>query len=227
MSLNVRLIAVFLCSALSLLPGQLAAQDDGREPMSEKVAEQTMRDFARCVVNNKKREAKAIEFLRVPDNDPRQMVLGKEIAVGGCAPPGSQMRFQPDLFSRSVYTALYRKYYSKTQPSSANWTEPTDYQSEYAVMTTPVSKVQLALRAFADCTASGDLAAAHRFAVSEMRGDEEKAALPGVMVHMQKCLPEGTQLRFSRTVLKGLVAESLYKMHQRSRSVAQVAGEAK
>lgn len=212
---------------LPLLPGPLAAQDGGMDKMSERMAEQTMRDFARCVVSSKKREVKALAFLKVPDGDPLQLQLGKEIAVGGCAPPGSEMRFQPDLFSRSVYTALYRKYYGKTSPESGQWAAVSDYRSEYSVSTTPVPDMQLALRDFADCTARGDVLAAHRFAISEMRGSEEKAALPGVMVWMQKCLPEGTQLRFSRTILKGLLAESLYKMRQRSTVTATSTGEAK
>jgi hypothetical protein len=226
MSAQTRLLSVVCCFSVWLAPCQLSAQDGDAEELSVKAAEQTMRDFARCVVSSKKREAKAVEFLKVPDGDPRQRDLGTKIAVSGCAPTGSKMQFQPDLFSRSVYTALYRKYYGKTPPETDKWTVATDYTSEYSVSTTPVRQQQLALRAFADCTASGDAPAAHRFAISEMRGSEEKAALPSVMVWLQKCLPEGTQLRFSRTVLKGLLAESLYKMRQRSLVTATSKGEA-
>jgi hypothetical protein len=220
MNMSHKCSAFLALTIASLLSAPLIAQDDDREKANEKVAEQTMRDFARCVVSNKKREAKALEFLRQPDGDPKQLALGKEIAVGGCAPPGSQMRFQPDLFSRSVYTALYRKYYGKLAPDNAVVTMPTDYSVEYAVSSTPVPQSQLALRAFGDCTVASDAAAAHRFAISEMRGSDEKTALPGVMPSLEKCLQEGTKLKFSRTVLKGIIAESLYKIRQRSASAA-------
>jgi hypothetical protein len=199
-----------------------ANENDGRVAMDQKAAERAMRDFTKCVVSSSKREAKASEFLKIPDGDPKQGVLGQEIAVGGCAQPGSQMRFSNDLFSRAVYTALYGKYFKKAVPENLVFESGADYASEYVVTTVPVDPRQIMFRTFADCTVQNDAISAHKFALSEMHSKDEVAALPLVMTAMQSCLSKGSQLRFSRTVLKGLVAESLYKARQK-----QAAGEAK
>ena len=199
-----------------------ANENDGRVAMDQKAAERAMRDFSKCVISSSKREAKALEFLKIPDGDPQQGVLGRAIAVGDCAQPGSQMRFSNDLFSRAVYTALYSKYFKNSAPENLVFESGTDYSLEYVVTTVPVDPKQIMFRTFADCTVQNDAVSAHKFALSEMHSKDEVVALPLVMTAMQSCLSKGSQLRFSRTVLKGLVAESLYKARQK-----QAAGEAK
>ena len=208
---------MFGLTAIALLSSSASAtnENDGRVALDQKAAENAMRDFAKCVVSSSKREAKALEFLKIPDGDPQQEVLGKAISVSGCAMPGSQMRFSGDLFSRAIYTALYGKYYKKTAPENLVFETLDNYQSEFVTTGTPVQPSQIAFRTFADCTVKGDAAAAHRFALSEIKSKAEIAALPMVMEAMQQCLSKGSQLRFSRTVLKGLVAESLYKARQK------------
>jgi hypothetical protein len=198
--------------------------NDGREAASRKEAERIMRDFAKCVVSTKSREAKAMAFLQLPDGDPQQSVQGSEIAMSGCAPPGSQMRFKPELFSRSIYTALYRKYYYKSVPADFADLEPADYRLEYNSSSVPVLTEQLALRTFADCTVRQNAAAAHQFAITEMQSNAEKEAVPAITASMQQCLNTGATLKFSRTILKGLIAESLYKFRRRQpAAVASVA----
>jgi hypothetical protein len=214
---SLKLFTATLILAVPAVPAmalQSRTPDDGREQATQKQAERTMRDFARCVVANKKREAKAVEFLKLPDGDPHQFIQGNGIASSGCAPPGSQMRFQPDLFSRSIYAALYTKYYLKDPPADLSAIAPADYQLEYK-STTAVSPQQLALRTFADCTVRGDVLAAHNFAISEIQSVAEKDTVPRVVAAMQQCLETGSTLKFSRTILKGLVAESLYKFRKR------------
>ena len=208
---------MFGLTVVALLASSVSAanENDGRVAMDQKAAERAMLDFAKCVVSSKKREAKAMEFLKIPDGDPMQEELGKAISVSGCAMPGSQMRFSGDLFSRAIYTALYGKYYKKTAPENLVFDTTDNYQSEFVTTGTPVGASQIAFRRFADCTVKGDANAAHNFALSEIKSKDEVAALPLVMTAMQSCLSKGSQLRFSRTVLKGLVAESLYKARQK------------
>jgi hypothetical protein len=216
------LAAMSFCamSVVTLASPAAAQTDDGREPASQRVAEKTMADFARCVVSNKKRQAQAMAYLQIPDGDPAQGAAGSALASKDCAPRGSQMRFQPDLFARSIYTALYRKYYFKTVPGELPTSQASDYQSEYKVTSTPVGNMQMALRVFGDCTVLQDPKAAHEFAISEMRGQSERAAVPAVVAAMQGCVNTGSTLKFSRTMLKGIIAESLYKMRSRQTSVA-------
>ena len=225
MTFTVRLLSGLTAIAL-LASSAIATGDiDGRVALDQKAAERAMLDFAKCVVSSKKREAKALEFLKIPDGDPMQEKLGKAISVSGCAMPGSQMRFSGDLFSRAIYTALYGKYYQKTEPENLVFETIDNYQSEFVTTGTPLQPSQIAFRTFADCTVKSDAAAAHRFALSDIKSKAEIAALPLVMEAMQNCLSQGSQLRFSRTVLKGLVAESLYKARQKQ-ALAK-AGEAK
>ena len=218
---------MFGLTAIALLSSAALAanENDDRVAMDQKAAERAMRDFTKCVVSSSKREAKALEFLEIPDGDPKQGELGRAIAFGGCAQPGSQMRFSSDLFSRAVYTALYGKYFKKAAPENLVIESGTDYSTEYVVTTVPVDPKQIMFRTFADCTVQNDAVSAHKFALSEMHSDAEVAALPLVMTAMQSCLSKGSQLRFSRTVLKGLVAESLYKARQKQ-ALAK-AGESK
>ncbi len=208
----VALILGAVFSASSISP---AVAGDGMEKSSASEAEKAMAAFAKCVIDSKKRQEKALAYLMIPNGDPRQNVEGSAIAKSECAMPGSEMRFQGDLFAGTLYTALYRKYYAKTFPGDLSTIEPAVYESEFKVTTTPVGTEQLALRAFGDCAVLQNPKAAHDFAISEMRGQNEKAALPAVIEATGLCVSAGSTLKFSRTILKGIIAESLFKMRNR------------
>jgi hypothetical protein len=75
----------------------------------------------------------------------------------------------------------------------------------------PLSDKQIALRQVGDCAASRALSAAHHFTVAKVRSDDEAAHLPAVVQALSQCLSRGEQAAFSRPMLKGMLAESLYK----------------
>jgi hypothetical protein len=213
-------LALIMGAVISACAISPAVADDSMEKSSASEAEKVMANFAKCVIGSKKRQEKALAYLMIPNGDPRQNVEGSAIAKSECAMPGSQMRFQGDLFAGTLYTALYRKFYVKTPPGDLSAIEPAVYESEFKVTTTPVGTEQLALRAFGDCAVLQNPAAAHDFAISEMRGQNEKAALPAVVEATGLCVSAGSTLKFSRTILKGVIAESLYKMRNRQAAAA-------
>jgi hypothetical protein len=213
--------AIVLCAIFSASFPRTAYADDGMEKSSARDAEKAMADFAKCVIGSKKRQERALAYLMIPNGDPKQNIEGSAIAKSECARPGSQMRFQGDLFAGTIYTALYRKSYIKTPPGDLSTLEPAVYESEFKVTTTPVGEQQLALRAFGDCAVLQNPKAAHDFAISEMRGQNEKAVLPAVIDATGQCLSAGATLKFSRTILKGIIAESLFKMRNRQGSMAK------
>jgi hypothetical protein len=214
------------CALLSILSPPVFAKadtrNDGREAASEMEGEKAMAEFAQCVVRSNSREKKALAYLQIPESDPALHHAGYQIARSDCARRGAQMRFKETLFSRSLYTALYQKYYRATPPADDLNIAPADYRSEFTVTKIPVGDAQLALRTFGDCATKQNPKAVHDFVLSDLRSEAEKATVSKVVESLQQCLELDMTLKFSRTILKGLVAESLYKA--RKRDVRTVAG---
>jgi hypothetical protein len=204
---------------LSILASPILAKadtpNDGREAASEMESEKAMAEFAKCVVRSNGREKKALAYLQIPESDPAITAAGYQIARSDCARTGAQMRFKETLFSRSLYTALYQKYYRATPPADGLNIVPADYRSEFTVTKIPVGDAQLALRAFGDCATKQNPKAVHDFVLSDLRSEAEKATVSKVVESLQQCLAPDVTLKFSRTLLKGLVAESLYKARKR------------
>jgi hypothetical protein len=178
-------------------------------------AEQTMARFSRCIVRTANQRALQ-HFLRaVPDGQAFQ-IAGRRLTREYCVPrvPGatSQLRFRPDLLRSALYSALYRRDFAASTPPDVAAIPPLLFSSEFDAPAAEIPAVTRVLRGLGDCAARADSRSAHILLVTEVGSSEERAAMNAVLPAVQHCLEEGNELRFGRGMLRGILAEALYKL---------------
>lgn len=185
-------------------------------------AEKAMIDYSTCLLESKRREKAINEFLLIPDGHSDQNVLDDVLIEPDCAKPGEKLSFKGDLFRRSLYMALYNKYYRKTTPAQFSDNIILDYNQEVSAKYGSIKGDQLILRQFTDCAIRNNPVAAHEFIIAKPESSEENAFLKAASSALNECISEGAQVAISRSNLKAVMAEALYKLRTVSNDKAGI-----
>ncbi len=190
-----------------------ALQSDKRS--STLRAEKAMHGYAQYLLTSKRREKIIDAFLLIPGGHADQNNLDEGLIVPDCAKLGEKLVFKDGLFRRTLYVALYNKYYRKL---IINVTQniTLDYNREISPKYGQIKGDQLALRKFSDCTIKSNPNAAHNFAIAQPQSSEEARYMNSVTAALNECISVGAQLSISRSNLKSVMAEVLYKMRSQS-----------
>ncbi|KZE18716.1 MULTISPECIES: hypothetical protein [Sphingomonas] len=196
--------------ALSVMAAAvLAAQADGPSSFkgSRRDAELAMTEFAMCEVRSPKGRAAALAYGREVPGTPS--TYRDRLVKSLCAPSGTSMSFNPELFRMTIYPALYAKDFGKAAPAVNVALLPTDYAAEFD--STP-DTATVEVRRLGDCVVKRDVAAAREFVLSKPYSRAEDAALATIRPALAACLPAGQSVRLSRSVAHGAIGEALYKL---------------
>ncbi len=208
-----RFASLLIISLVMSFASAAALQNDAKVSMLR--AEKAMYDYARCLLESKRREKAINEFLLIPDGHADQNNLDEKLIVSDCAKPGEKLIFKGNLLRRSLYKALYNKYYRSSAPSALQ-NIALDYNEEVSPKYGQIRGDQLTLRIFSDCTVKNNAAAAHGFVISMPQSSEETGYIQSVSSVLNDCITAGAQLSISRSNLKSIIAEALYKMRIQS-----------
>ena len=193
--------------------------DEPEEPLEPDKAEQAMEKFSSCLLREPARQHAAMEYLQIPNGDPEQGKRGAALTKRGCVPDRTrQMRFQPALFRYSLFSSLYQKYFSKVEPNDFDKIGSLNFSAEFNQARAPISEFELAVRGFGDCVARRNPKYAHTLLMADVRSNIEKNAISSLMPDLSACLSDGVELKFSRTVIRGILAEAMYKLGMASTS---------
>jgi len=193
---------------------------------SVKSAEVAMFKYSKCLVSNSKREKIVLDYLKIPDGHADQDNVNRKLINPNCAPEGSRMSFSGGLFRRTLYAALYSKYFKKSEPLDINLKHSFDYESEFAAKYTNIDEQQIALRKVSDCTVRYNVKAAHDFIIARVNSKKEKELTKAVGDAMASCWTPSIKLRFSKAMFKGQLAEALYKLRILPTSYNEITGDA-
>ena len=188
-------------AAFALAPVGAGAQSrvDHSAPVSTRniapgaQARDTMNRYAECVV--KMRAAAVRRALAQPTYAAANSELAK-LAISDCL-AGGDLIMEEVLFRGAVYRALYLR----------------DFGREAAL---PVGGETLVeaddpVFIFGDCVSRLDPEQTRAFVVARPATVEESDAVAKLGPSFGRCLAPGDQVRFSKTVLQGALAEALYK----------------
>jgi hypothetical protein len=168
-----------------------------------------MHAYANCVVASDRRGVEA--FLAVPPGTPEWSRLGSRIATSACL-QGGDMRFQPSIFRGALYDALYRVDYARRRPVNVAEAPEIAYLTGTPETWTEAQRGWLGLQDFGDCVVRAKPAESRALMLSEVEAAEEGRAFTAIAPALGPCLVQGAQVRFSRPILRGLIAESLYRL---------------
>lgn len=124
---------------------------------------------------------------------------------------GGTLRFREHLFRGGLYEALYRSRF-RTPPPGFAALPPLAYRWTDARGATGSRAVSRERAAFGECVVRAGPAESHALLQTEVTRDAEQAAFAALLPHFSACVPAGASLRFSRPVLRGIVAEALYEL---------------
>ena len=225
---------------LTAAPGPAFGQESGNEAAQEPItvkrvepnrvfepgrAEQVFERYAECIVSREGRLGGSLKkYLRVPLDATAPPEVVEKLVESECVGRGAgQMWMSRDLYRNTLYAALYRREFRRDEP--AEFVPATGYDGEFDAQYLPLSERQITLRQVGDCAASHALSSAHRFTIAKVRSDEEAALLPDVVQALSECLDRDEEVAFTRPVLKGMLAESLYKYRRGLTQVEMASAE--
>ena len=182
---------------------------DNASMTPEQRAQVVMNAFAACVVQRSRRTAERLAATAPGSPEEGKLVVSS--ATPDCLGEG-QLRFQPVLMRGGVFEALYRSDYAKAAPTGVPERAAIQYGGYASDLLSPDRQQRVALLQFADCVTRKDPAAVRALLFSRVASRREDAALADLQPALGGCLTAGRTLRFTRTTVRGMLAETLYRL---------------
>jgi hypothetical protein len=167
-----------------------------------------MREFARCTID--KKPGKVAALLAMPLGGEYDKAM-RQVVTDDCLSAG-EIRFQPILLRGALFTELWQRRVlaeSKSKP----WGPALPAYDLNAPMVDADAKAQLqqSLLSFGDCIVKRDRPAANDVVVRQVGSKSQDEAYARLMPDLGPCLPQGQQVKFSKPILEGVLAEALYR----------------
>jgi hypothetical protein len=189
-------------------------------------ADETMAEFARCLVGSRHLRPQAERYLRAIPTGRNFNAAGVRLSTPDCLPHAFwsiRMRFRPGLLRSALFSALYQRDYGGSPPGDVKSVPRLVIAAEFDGPEADIPADVVFSRVVGDCVARADPADVHALLMTKVASGGEKEALARVVPQLAACLPAGRQMAFSRPVLRGLLAEALYKLRGASTAPATAA----
>jgi hypothetical protein len=131
-----------------------------------------------------------------------------------------QLRFDAELFRASLLSAMYQHDFRRAGIPDVASLPPLTISSEFDAPEKDIPLPLVFTRILGDCAARADSARVHALLLTRIGSRQERPALDNVMPVLRNCLAAGRELRFSRSMLRGFLAEALYKLRKSAAGTA-------
>ena len=118
------------------------------------------------------------------------------------------MRLQAPLLRGALFDARYRRTF-RSGPADFAGVPPLATAGEFDG---PIGQQDIQLRALGDCIARTDGPHARAFTLARADSKQADAAIAALRPALARCVAQGSTLRFSRGMLRGIVGEAIYKL---------------
>ncbi len=185
--------------------------------LSTKESETQLAFYAKCMVKSRGKSVKA--FLDTLPTSPASTKSQKSLVVDQCLNGQNfnlmLLQFDDLLLRAALYDQNYSEKSREIQLASLSDLAATDIAAEYNVSLASISPLVILQRKFGDCVVRLALTDAQKLLEQAIWSSEEKSLINALSPAMANCLQAGSELKFSRTLLRGLLAESLVKFNNR------------
>lgn len=165
--------------------------------------------YAACVVKTNRRgvERALSTASGAPGSDPAMLKLMTQ----DCLDSG-ELRFKPSLIRGAFFEQLYRTDAVLLKIQDLKAAPSVDYRLGAPMPYSNGLTLHLGLMDFADCVVRAVPASAQSLVLSRVASSQETNAFADLSPRFRSCLTDGVELEFSRPVLRGVVAEALYRV---------------
>ena len=179
-----------------------------------------MEAFAACTVSRYTGRAKALAD--VPVDSPRYEPLFRNMydsyedaCLSGME--GGRLSFSSGLFRGALFQALYEHEFRKDAPTDFSAVTDTGYLRLYSSPLSAEARTALALERFGECVSRADPRGVQKLLRQRPGSSEENEAINALKPRFAACIPRDQTIRFSPSILKGAVAEGLYRLSRAAR----------
>ena len=221
-------LAVLGCVAIPAAPA--SAQSGSRlesqpgptpgDPFSEDGIRTLVDRFAGCVIS---RHRKPVEtYLKTPPDSRESERKWPSIARVECLSIGT-LTLSDAGFRGAAYGRLYKSDFGKKGPVDFVDVPPIDYAAGLDP-NEPVDRTNIGARALADCIVRTSPVEAKTLILSRIASDEEMAAFRALNPAGASCMRQGVTVSFSKSALRALIGEALYRLSVAWRAAARDGG---
>lgn len=208
-------VAVLGLAMVTLL---CAAGDD--EPSS--VARKLMQDFAKCLVDRAAYRLRPA--LDLPVGESKTNSLLADLANADCLKDrgnllsiegGFVLRFQPSLLRGSIFDVLFAREFRR-KPARDNF--EGIISPSYPISISAINEHSETARRYSvsvsigDCVVRAQPLLARQLVLSTVESQEEATAIKMLVPFFGPCIDEGHTIKFSRSVIRSMIAEPLYRL---------------
>jgi len=193
-------------SRLGPAPAQIP---EGPGASKEDRARVAMYRYAECAVDNSRTRVEL--YLDTFPGSKAAHKAASSLSTDECLSSG-QMTFNESLFRSGVYDVLYLKKFRKDGPVDFAAVPAIDYAAGSDAEAYGDPQPRVALRQIADCTVRKAPQEARKLILSMVASNAEGAAFAQIVPTVGGCVLEGFKLTFSKSVLRGVIGEALYRL---------------
>lgn len=181
--------------------GTMSAVDRGRI---------TMQKYANCLGEDYRRGVE--NYLKTFPGSAASSKSVRELTSRGCWSDG-EVKFQEGLFRGSAYEYFYRTDFLRSKMPDFSAIPAFDFTTGETAENKGAEEVQIGLRKFADCVVRENTGNAHALMFSYLASDEEKRIIGLLRPTFSSCMSKTLDMtiKFSTSMLRGLIAEMLYR----------------
>mgnify|MGYP001596187282 CR=1 FL=1 len=187
-------------------PAQVPDSGYGTKDDQARVA---MYRYAECVVDSGRDRVEM--YLATFPGSKAAHKSANSLAVDRCLSTG-EMRFSESLFRSGVYDVLYRKKFLKDGPVDFAAIPAIDYAAGEDIKANGTAQSRVVIRQIADCTVRKAPQESRVLVLSAVASKSESTAFTQIVPAMSGCVFEGSELNFSKSVLRGVIGEALYRL---------------
>ena len=194
------------------------AQIDGR---SKDATRKTLEIFSTCVLERSYGRAVKIVDMRVDTPDYAKQMKSISSGYDDCL-SGGDFIIGNELFRGGLFRALYMREFKLDGPITFDPKILTGYRDRYPEPYSDAARSSIALVQFAECVTRADGANVRLLVGSVASSSVETSAIQVLAPKLGPCIAQGNQIRFSKPVLKGALAEGIYRLSMASKNGAAV-----
>ena len=196
-----------------------AAQIDGNSVADSRRA---MEDFAKCLVSREGGRVSKLIDLPVDTKDAENALDAIYGQTDECLSDG-QLRMNELGLRGAIFQALYERDYSANAVLSFPAELQTGYRNNYPAELSDKARMYVSLNHFSECVARADPNGVRQLITSRVGSSTETTSFTALLPKLSACIVKDNEIRFSKSNLKGFLAEGLYRLSRASSQ--KVSGE--
>ena len=170
---------------------------------------QVVRRFSACSVGRGRTSVEM--FLAAPVSSSEYIRLRRRVLVDDCLGAG-ELTISDAIIRGALFEQLYIADFKSQSALDLSNAPRVDYRAPYSTIVTPQAGQAIALAELGDCVARRAASKARALLLVEPGSSAESAAFAELSPELGPCVPKGQRVALSRSIVRGGLAEGLYRV---------------